>query len=214
MRLSASPTNRSTDSAERPISYLPVLDDAALVSAIVQGRPGATDALFRTYVDRVRKVIVSVLDIDNETEDILQEVFSAAIRTIDQLEDPSLLRSWLTRIAVFKSREVIRRRTRRRWLRFVAPEQLEDLSNLQSSIDTPEAVLCTYLVLGELSAQDRIVFGLRHISGMELTEVAQACQVSLATVKRHLQHAEEKFARRASKYPALRKRLWGGRFRP
>src|SRR6267142_6091900 len=56
MRLSASPTNRSTDSAERPISYLPVLDDAALVSAIVQGRPGATDALFRKYVDHVRKV--------------------------------------------------------------------------------------------------------------------------------------------------------------
>jgi RNA polymerase sigma-70 factor, ECF subfamily len=214
MRLSASPINRPTNSAERPISYLPVLDEAALVSAIVQGRPGATDALFRKYVDHVRKVIVSVLDIDNETEDILQEVFIDAIRTIDRLEDPSLLRSWLTRIAVFKSREVIRRRTRRRWIRFVAPEKLEELSKLQCSIDTPEAVLCTYLVLGELSAQDRIVFGLRHISGMELTEVAEACQVSLATVKRHLQHAEEKFARRASKYPSLRKRLWGGRFRP
>src|SRR5205823_1937977 len=113
-----------------------------------------------------------------------------------------------------KSRRVIRRRTRRRWLRYVAPTQLEHHSELQCSIDTPEAVLCTYLVLSELSAQDRIIFGLRYISGMELSEVADTCQISLATVKRHLQRAEEKFARRAGKYPALRKRLWGGKLRP
>ncbi len=214
MKFGASPANRSVNSAESLVSYLPVHDDEALVRCIVQGRQGATDALFRKYVDHVRRVIVSVLDIDSETEDVIQDVFLDAIRSINQLKDPSLLGPWLTRIAVFKSRRVIRRRTRTRWLRFVAPEQLEGLSKLRSRIDAPEAVLCTYLVLGELSARDRIVFGLRYISGMELTEVADACQISVATVKRHLQRAEEKFARKASKYPALRSRLGGGRLRP
>jgi len=115
---------------------------------------------------------------------------------------------------VFKSRRVIRHRTRRRWLRFVAPERLEDISAAAGSVDTPEAVLCTYLVLDELSADDRIIFVLRYVSGMELHEVADACEISIATVKRRLQRAEEKFAKKATKYPALRARLWGGRLRP
>ena len=38
---------------------------------------------------------------------------------------------------------------------------------------------------------------------MELTEVARACDVSLATVKRRLTSAQKKFAKIASTYPEL-----------
>jgi RNA polymerase sigma-70 factor (ECF subfamily) len=66
-----------------------------------------------------------------------------------------------------------------------------------------EAVRATYRVLAALPVDERIPFALRFIEGMELTEVARACDVSLATVKRRLTSAQKKFAKIASTYPEL-----------
>jgi RNA polymerase sigma-70 factor (ECF subfamily) len=62
----------------------------------------------------------------------------------------------------------------------------------------------------------RIVFSLRFIEGMELKEMATACDVSLATVKRRLAAAEERFLDLARKEEALRPWIeegqrWGSR---
>jgi RNA polymerase sigma-70 factor (ECF subfamily) len=48
---------------------------------------------------------------------------------------------------------------------------------------------------------------------MQLTEVAAACRVSLATVKRRLARAEKRFVDAAKDHPALSERLaHGGRW--
>jgi RNA polymerase sigma-70 factor (ECF subfamily) len=48
---------------------------------------------------------------------------------------------------------------------------------------------------------------------MQLTEVAAACRVSLATIKRRLARAEKRFVEAAKDHPALRERLaHGGRW--
>ncbi|HEY7376710.1 MAG TPA: sigma factor-like helix-turn-helix DNA-binding protein, partial [Polyangia bacterium] len=58
-----------------------------------------------------------------------------------------------------------------------------------------------------------MAFSLRFISEMQLTEVAAACRVSLATVKRRLARAEKRFVEAAKDHPALRERLThGGRW--
>jgi RNA polymerase sigma-70 factor (ECF subfamily) len=54
-----------------------------------------------------------------------------------------------------------------------------------------------------LPADERIPFALRFIDGMELTEVARACTVSLATIKRRLSRAEQRFTAFAALEPAL-----------
>jgi RNA polymerase sigma-70 factor, ECF subfamily len=66
-----------------------------------------------------------------------------------------------------------------------------------------EALRATYHVLGRLSADERIPFALRFIDGMELTEIADACAVSLATTKRRLSSAQKKFTSIARTYPEL-----------
>ena len=45
---------------------------------------------------------------------------------------------------------------------------------------------------------------LRHFEGYELTEVAAALEVSLATVKRRLASAQERFDAMASRDPLLK----------
>ena len=65
-------------------------------------------------------------------------------------------------------------------------------------------------MLDKLPADERIAFALRFINEMELVEVADACQVSLATAKRRLARARKKFTTMALTYPELADWVLGG----
>ena len=60
-----------------------------------------------------------------------------------------------------------------------------------------------YRVLGLLPTDERIAFALRVLDGMELTSVASACGVSLATVKRRLKSAQRRFVELSRREPVL-----------
>jgi RNA polymerase sigma-70 factor (ECF subfamily) len=65
-------------------------------------------------------------------------------------------------------------------------------------------------VLERLPADERVAFALRFIDSMELTQVADACGVSLATIKRRLSRAQQTFQRLAAEHAVLREWLEGG----
>jgi RNA polymerase sigma-70 factor (ECF subfamily) len=73
-----------------------------------------------------------------------------------------------------------------------------------------DALRATYAALDALPADERVAFALRFIDGMELTEVAAACETSLATIKRRLARAEDRFEAEARKHPALEAWIDGG----
>jgi RNA polymerase sigma-70 factor (ECF subfamily) len=194
------------------VRHLPVPEgDDALVSALRGGRPGAADAFFQRYVDHVKRVVIRVMNADAEIEDIIHDVFLDALRSIDRLKEPDALKMWVTSIAVFKARRVLRSRRRRSWLRLAAPEELDRIVPSSGGTELAEAMRCTYLVLNELPSDERIAFALRYIEGMELVELAEACRTSVATVRRRLQRAQERFVRKARRYPVLNARIAEGK---
>src|SRR4051812_39747977 len=183
------PTPRSLPgpiSAARVVR-LPVPEsDVSLVAAIRAGWPDARTALFDRYADDVERVLYRILGPDTEAFDLLQDVFIAALTSIDGLKKPEALRSWLTGIAVRKARKCIRRRRRWRFIQLVPPSALPEREAITPSAEVSEALRSAYKVLGDMPADERIAFALRHIDGMELTQVAEAMGISLATVKRRL----------------------------
>lgn len=182
-------------------------DDESLAASLLSGHPGAPAALFDRYGAHVQRTLASVLGIDDELPDLLHEVFARAFAEISKLEDPARLKAWLTSIAVFTARGCIRQRRRRSWLKFWAPENLPELPENPAPLEAREAVRATYDILERLPERERIAFALRYISGQELTEVALACDVSLATIKRRLRRAKTRFLAMASHDPALVDRL-------
>ncbi|MBW2732056.1 MAG: RNA polymerase sigma factor [Deltaproteobacteria bacterium] len=178
-------------------------DDSALVAALQSGHPGAPAALFDRYGQHVQRVLANVLGLDPELADLLHEVFAQALKSVRGIKDGERLKAWLTTIAVHTARGCIRSRTRRRWLRFGATEELPEAVAQGVSDEAREAMRSTYELLGALSADLRIPFTLRFIHGMELTDVAESCGVSLATIKRRLAKAERTFIARARREPTL-----------
>ena len=173
------------------IIALPVHEgDEALVAALLAGHPAARESLFVRHGAHVRRVLIRVLGLDHEVPDLLQDVFLTALATIGKLEDPRALRGWLTSMAVHHARGLIRKRNRRRILRFVDPDELDRQLGPASGMEQHEAMRALYRVLDGMPADERIAFALRFVDGMDLYEVAAACKVSRATVSRRLQRAQ------------------------
>lgn len=178
--------------------------DAEIVGALRDGTNAAAVTLFDRHARHVERLLFSLLGPEPDAEDLLHEVFLRAIEGIADLEAPAKLRSWLTGITVHTAREHIRKRVRRRWLSFVAdvPEPAP-LPARVATEEVTEATRCTFEALRGMGPDDRVVFSLRFIEGMEMAEIAMACDVSLSTAKRRLKDAEKHFLARARRFPAL-----------
>jgi RNA polymerase sigma-70 factor, ECF subfamily len=205
--------NRAAALAARrsTLVHLPFLDsDAAVVASIRARERAGGAALYDRHHAYVRRVLMRVLGPDTDLHDLIQDVFVAAIDSIERLNDPNALRPWLAAISVNCVRVELRRRSKSRWLRLVPSGELPEQVAPVATPELDEAVRATYRVLGTLPVDERIPFALRFIDGMDLGEIAQACQVSLATIKRRLSSAQRKFVKIASTYPELSEWVKGG----
>ena len=188
----------------------PYADDAELVAALRRGETRARTILVERYEPLVERLVAGALGIDAEIADVIQDVFVAVFQGIKSLKDASALRSWIATLAVFTARGRIRRRRRWRWIHFLAPEDVPEVPVTGPQGETNEAVRATYKVLDSFPPDERMAFTMRFVSEMQLTEVATACKVSLATIKRRLARAEKRFVEAASSHPVLKERLENG----
>lgn len=176
--------------------------DARLLVRLRAREPQAAHELFDRHAEHVRRVLIRVLGAgDPDRADLLQEVFVRALEGARRVRGDTALRPWLTSVAIFTAREAIRRRQRRRWLRF--PGEPPELPAPTASSDIKEAAHCVYRVLEQLPVDERIALTLRRLEGLELQELAVACQTSFATARRRLARGEAKFRELAREYPAL-----------
>jgi RNA polymerase sigma-70 factor, ECF subfamily len=190
-------------------------NDAALVEGLRARQPSAVAALLDRYGEHVEKVLARIIGADPELPDLLHDVLAGAIAGVHRLREATALRDWLTSVAIFRARTYIKRRTRRRWITLFAPDEMPEAAALSASDEVSQALRCTYEILDRLPTDERIAFTLRILGGMELGAVAQACHVSLATIKRRLARAERRFRDWATAHPVLHDWVtegdrWGG----
>lgn len=173
-------------------------DDAELVRRARSGDRWAHEAIFRRYVKDVARIAERLLRRRSDADDVVQDTFAAALTSLDRLEDPAALRSWLIGIAVFR---VKRRHRTAGFLRMLGLDRgLDDatLSVLASDEASPEARAELRLVdqaLASLSQDERIAWMLRHVEGEKLEDVAAMTGCSLATAKRRIAAADARVRR-------------------
>jgi RNA polymerase sigma-70 factor, ECF subfamily len=189
--------------------------DAALVRAAWQGDRRAHLAIWRKYSPLVRSRIGRSVG-GQDVEDHVQEVFLRLFEHLPQLRDPGALRSFIIGITLRVGGTELRRRRCRWWLAVTPTGELPDPPPSRDDGSDVREVLATLLsILGKLSPHSSRVFELRYIEEKELTDVAKAMKISLATAKRHLARASTCFFAMAEREPALadimRSGLWRSR---
>lgn len=177
--------------------------DEELVRAIAAGEPWAAAMLLDRYGPLVERLVRRVMGHDPDLEDLVHDAFASILASIHQVRDGQALKGWISSVAVHTAHHAIRRRRLSRWLFFwKQDEDLPEPSSV-SPLGPREAVRRVYAALDQLSAEERVAFTLRFIEEMPLEDVASTCGVSLATIKRRLARAEQRFTALARRDPTL-----------
>lgn len=164
------------------------MDDAMLASMAAIGDTEAHNAIWDRYSPLVRGIVRRSLGHESEVEDLVQEVFLRFYRNLSLLRNPGALRSFIFAISLRVTISELRSRRVRKWLRL--PDTGTQAPSTRfippADFEAREAVAGLTAILDRLDAKDRMAFVLYHVEGLELTEVAEALDVSLATIKRRL----------------------------
>jgi RNA polymerase sigma-70 factor (ECF subfamily) len=190
--------------------------DDRLLEALRANSGGAWLAFYDRYAGYVLSVLRKVMGPDRELEDLVQEVFARALEGVHRVQSAEALKAWLRSLTVFTARSTLKRRRWRRWLPLGDPNSDDDDGAIpfpatQDAIEERLMLKRIKSLLDTLPVDDRIALSLRLFEQLELTEVAEACGVSLATAKRRIARGEERFQELCLKEKDLREWVIKGR---
>ncbi len=171
--------------------HLRVVDGGELAAPVPATAAALSpDAAFRAHAGFVASVALRVLGRPSEVDDLVQDVFLRVFRRLGDLREPAALRGWLAVITVRLARRRLRARSWKIWLGVDSDYDYAQLADRAASPDDRALVGELYRALDRLPVGQRLAWTLRHVEGFELAAVAQACDCSLATVKRWIAAAE------------------------
>jgi RNA polymerase sigma-70 factor, ECF subfamily len=163
--------------------------DTELARALMAGTNQAAEVAWERYSPLVHRIVSRAIGPDAEVEDVTQEIFYRLFSRIGTLRKPEALRSFVISFAVRIVKWELRRRRARRWLTLSETGDVPDEQLLVMDAESRYAIRRLYTMLDRLGTRERLVLVLRHVEGMTLEEIAEAMELSLATVKRGLRRA-------------------------
>lgn len=161
------------------------------------GSLAAMESLYEAHRSMVYAVALGVCGNGPDADEVLQETFLRAFRSLSGWRGEGRFSTWLYAIA---------HRTALNWRRRFFPKPHP--APLPEAADPPDAVVEAESseelkrAIDRLPPQQRIVLTLRHLRGLSLAEIAELQGCAVGTVKSNLHHAvarlKEALARRES----------------
>jgi len=179
------------------------LRDEELVARIKEGEDWATEELVNRYQQKTYAIAYHMCSEDGEeAQDLTQEAFLRAFRSLGKFRGDSSFYTWFYRIVVNVCLDS-RRRSRRWKLIFSpwrqaqrgkgspgeAPEEQPDRrddNNPVSALSGKQFAREIKKSLNFLPERQRLVFQLKVLHGMSIREIAQVIGTAEGTVKSHL----------------------------
>jgi RNA polymerase sigma-70 factor (ECF subfamily) len=158
--------------------------ERALIRGAQAGSEADLEELFRRHWRRAYRAAFLIVHDHAAAEDIAQEAFVAAIRTLDRFDHRRDFRPWLGRIVANRAIDWTRARAARRETSEEVPERAASPERAQGRYG--DDVL---KALAELSAEHRAVVVLRFVLEYTPGEIARALEIPRGTVNSRLRRA-------------------------
>ena len=169
------------------------MTDAQLVARFVDGDPSAFNILARRWQGPIYNFILRYAGCRDEARDLCQKTFINAYRSLHRLRDPERLSSWLYQIAMNAARDAARSRSLHPTMSLdeYAEEHPEGLGAMaDDERNRPDAAAQDRNVrdllneaLQSIPEEQRVVVVMKEYQGLKFTEIAEALQVPINTVK-------------------------------
>lgn len=179
------------------VTPLYTLNDAALVQCCINKTPGAFNTLTKRYLKPVYSYIFHYVQNAELAEDLTQETFVRAYRSIHRFDPSRSLKPWLFAIATNVSKTALKQGQHQAILLSDEASEQNLLENLEDSRCLDEAVtdeaVCQMLqeALRKLPVSVRQAMVLRHVYDLAYDEVAEVMQANVNTVRTWLKRGRE-----------------------
>lgn len=175
--------------------------DQALIERTLAGDGAAFGVLMERFQRRIYRVAFSVVRDEVEADTITQDTFIQAYTHLARFEGRAELETWLTRIAINRARDVLRRR------RFVSLftlrsdddgetetmlEPVDERPDPERQLHSAQLRVAIQRAERTLSPQQKVIFRLRHYENLALEEIAAHLGLNAGTVRAHLFRAIHK----------------------
>lgn len=174
-------------------------EERELIRRVVRGDSEAFNRIVTDYQKPIYRTALAIMRNETDADMITQETFVQAWRKISRFEGRSSLETWLTRIAVNKARDELRRQRR-----FASKSSDPDgdtsrLDALRDERPDAERLLLSFELsrvieeaLVSLPPKQRTIFALRHFEQRGLDEIATILGIEPSTTRVHLHRATRK----------------------
>lgn len=163
--------------------------DHSLIERCRSGDTTAFDELFRTHKDKVYSVCLGVMGNPDDALDALQDCFSLVYQNLHRFDGRSQFATWLYRIAVNASIQLLRRaKARPKTVPLGDSMAVEPQTSRSENFDP--AIM---EALAALAPRDRALVTLYYWQDLALPEIAEIVGCSHAAAKTRLYRARERF---------------------
>lgn len=167
------------------------MSDEEIVAKILNGEVRLYEVIIRKYNQQLYRISMSIINDDDEAEDIMQTAYLNAFRQLANFKHQSSFATWLTRILINESllhkkhkQKLEKVLTESAYTDYHDETPLNDLMNKELKLALEKAV-------STLPEKYRMVFVMREVQGMSTNETMQALSISESNVKIRLNRAKD-----------------------
>lgn len=177
-----------------------------LIKRLQAGDHVAFKQMFDTYNAMIFNVCFRMVENRQEAEDVTQDVFLKAYKSLKQFRSESKLSTWLYRIAINCCLNHQRKLKHARWffLDFFPESSEEKIKNLQTSADNrPDIILeksererVVQQAINSLPKKQRVAVILHRYEELSYKEIAEVMVCSVGSVESRLHRAKENLTKK------------------
>jgi RNA polymerase sigma factor (sigma-70 family) len=182
-----------------PDKFVPRADEIKLIEKLKNGDESAFKLIVDTRKDLVYNTALGLLQSAEDAEDITQEVFIKVYESVHQFKGESAFSTWLYKIAVTKSLELIRSRKRKKRFAFIT-SILGENNELKHDppefhhpgiqLDNRERAATLFKAIAKLPDNQRVAFTLHKLEGVSYMEIGDVMQLSVSAVESLIHRAK------------------------
>ncbi len=150
-----------------------IAEDRRLVTLAQRGDREAFAALVTKYTGMVRALAAVRVGWGPVADDVVQDVFLLTLRRLDTLTEPERFAGWISRIAVNRAREVLRREAPRRTAALDALPSEPAAGPGDDRLEVEDETRRVQAAMEQLDERTQTVLALRFRQGLAVKEVAE-----------------------------------------
>ena len=179
------------------------MKDEQLVKQFQTGDHRSFDELMRRYQEKVLNTCYRFIGQEDEARDATQDIFVKVYWALDSFKPKAKFSTWLYRIAVNHSLNVVRSKKRRAWMKrlnLMGGEKYEiglipdHANNPENVIEQQEQSKLVQSMLNALKEEQRIALVLHRFEGLSYKEIAKVMNISVSAVESRIFRARQKLA--------------------